>query len=108
MKTRGNELKILGQDIRRRRHLLKISQDELAHRSGLHRTYVTDVEQGNRNLTFFSLVALARGLGVTVSELTAGVGPFKGEERQGGTGGHFQSVNYKFSFPKGQDMMLFQ
>ena len=96
MKTRGNELKILAQTIRLRRHLLNISQDELADRSGLHRTYVCDVEQGNRNLTFFSLVAIARGLGVTVSQLTAGIGPSTQEEPEGGTVGTVKASTANF------------
>jgi hypothetical protein len=40
----------------------------------LHRTYISDVERGCRNLGFHSLMAIARGLGVTLSELTRDVG----------------------------------
>jgi len=69
----GNELSILGGNIRRRRYALNISQDELAARAGLHRTYICSVEQGARNLTFYSLLAIANGLGVTLLELMAGV-----------------------------------
>jgi len=70
----NNELVALGQEIRRLRQNHKMSQEELAFRSGLHRTYLSDVERGARNLTFASLLAIARGLGLTMSELTRSVG----------------------------------
>jgi|SRR5690349_18670272 transcriptional regulator with XRE-family HTH domain len=69
----NSELVGLGQKIRRLRQNRGISQEELAFRCGLHRTYVTDVEAGTRNLTFGSLLAIARGLGISVSELTRNV-----------------------------------
>ena len=65
-----NELVALGRNIRNARKILKISQEELAFRCELHRTYLSDIERGVRNLSFSSLVAIARGLGSTVSELT--------------------------------------
>ena len=70
MKT---ELRALGENIRRFRQTLKISQEELAARCELHRTYLSDVERGNRNLSFFSLLAVARGLGLSISELTRNI-----------------------------------
>ena len=82
--THGRELKILGENIRQRRRLLQVSQEQLADRSGLHRTYLSGVERGFRNLSFCSLVAIARGLQTTVSELAAGVGPYVAMEREAG------------------------
>jgi transcriptional regulator with XRE-family HTH domain len=76
-----NELELvrLGENIRRNRKNLKVSQEELASLCGLHRTYVCDIERGARNVSFCSLLKLARGLGTTISELTrdveSGVGP---------------------------------
>jgi transcriptional regulator with XRE-family HTH domain len=64
------ELLDLGQNIRRLRRSLKMSQEKLAEKSGLHRTYLSDVERGSRNPSFLTLLAVARGLGVTLSELT--------------------------------------
>ena len=63
------ELRALGAKVRRLRKALGISQEELAWRSKLHRTYLSDVERGARNLSTLSLVAIARGLQTTVSEL---------------------------------------
>lgn len=68
------DLLLLGVTIRRFRQGLHISQEELAERAGLHRTYLSDVERGNRNLSFLSLRSIARGLGITLSELTGGFG----------------------------------
>jgi CheY-like chemotaxis protein/DNA-binding XRE family transcriptional regulator len=55
------------------RQRLGISQEELAERSGLHRTYVTDVERGARNVTMESITKLARALNVPLAELFAKV-----------------------------------
>lgn len=63
--------KSLGVVIKRRREHLSLSQDQLAVRSDLHRTYVSDVERGARNLSFDSIYCLAKGLGVLPSLLFA-------------------------------------
>lgn len=74
MNVTNNEFGALGENIRRARRTRNISQEELAFRSGLHRTYLSDVERGARNPSFASLLAVARGLGSTVSELTRDIG----------------------------------
>lgn len=43
-------------------HVLGFSQEELAWRAGLNRTYVTDVERGSRNLSLSTLEKLAEAL----------------------------------------------
>lgn len=55
--------------VRARRHELGLSQEALAERAGLHRTYVGGVERGERNLTLTSIVRLARALDITPGEL---------------------------------------
>jgi len=55
------------------RHELGISQEELGFRCGLHRTYISDLERGLRNVSFGGLLAIARGLETTISELTRGI-----------------------------------
>lgn len=47
------------------------SQEELAERAGLHRTYVSGVERGVRNPTVTVLEKLARGLGVSMPDLVS-------------------------------------
>ena len=66
-------LDILGQRIRARRRELGMSQEGLAHESGLDRSYVGRVERGEHNLTFVSLVKLARAMKCDVATLTVGI-----------------------------------
>ena len=51
------------------RSRLGISQEELAGRAGLHRTYVCDVERGARNLSLESIEKLAHALQISVASL---------------------------------------
>jgi len=46
-----------------------ISQEELARAAGLHRTYVSSVERGERNVSFDNICALARAFGLPAAEL---------------------------------------
>lgn len=59
----------LGKVIRERRVALGMSQEELAEKAGLHRTYVSDVERGIRNLTVGALWFLSNGLGLRLQEI---------------------------------------
>ena len=56
--------RMFGRAIRARREALRISQEELADRAGLHRTYIGDVERGERNISLVNIVKLAKALGV--------------------------------------------
>lgn len=70
------ELKILlGNAIKSTRFALGISQEELALRAGLHRTYVSDIERGARNPSLESVEKLAGALELSLPMLfeTAGV-----------------------------------
>jgi len=60
---------LLGVAIKAQRASLGISQEELAYRAGLHRTYVSDVERGARNPSVESIEKLARALEISVSML---------------------------------------
>lgn len=55
---------ILSQNLRRLRAEKGLSQEELADRSGLDRTYISGVERGVRNPTVAVLGKIASGLGV--------------------------------------------
>ncbi len=63
----------LGKFIRTHRMALGMSQEELAARAGLHRTYVSDVERGIRNLTIGASTLLANGLGVKLKDMITAV-----------------------------------
>lgn len=58
-----------GATVRRLRFRLGISQEELAERANLHRTYIAGIEGGARNLTLKSIDKLARALQVSVATL---------------------------------------
>ena len=66
----GQDIRIrFGLAVRKRRSELNISQEELAGRCDLHRTYVADIERGSRNLSLFNIEKIAKGLGVSIGEL---------------------------------------
>jgi CheY-like chemotaxis protein/DNA-binding XRE family transcriptional regulator len=59
----------LGLAVRAYRQRLGITQEELAWRASMHRTYIADIERGARNVTLRSVVNLAKALEVTVGSL---------------------------------------
>jgi len=61
-----------------------ISQEELAERAGLHRTYVSDIERGARNVSLQSIEKLAGALEISVSTLFHTGPDGGGEGRRGG------------------------
>jgi len=61
--------KTLGHNIRRLRLATGLSQEELADRAGLHRTYISSVERGERNVSVDNIFLLARALGVEAADL---------------------------------------
>jgi CheY-like chemotaxis protein len=72
--TVGALRQLFGTAIKNKRSELGISQEELADRAGLHRTYVSDVERGARNLSLESIEKLAGALELSVSGLFAQAG----------------------------------
>ena len=58
-----------GSAVRSLRKGLAFTQEELAGRAGLHRTYVTNVERGVCNLSLESIAKLSRALGTSISSL---------------------------------------
>jgi CheY-like chemotaxis protein/DNA-binding XRE family transcriptional regulator len=61
--------KMFGATVRGWRNRLGISQEKLAERANLHRTYVSDVERGTRNVSLESIGRLARALEISISAL---------------------------------------
>lgn len=59
----------LARNLRRLRTRTGLSQEELAARAGLHRTYVSSVERGQRNISLKNIFLLARALGCDPKEL---------------------------------------
>jgi transcriptional regulator with XRE-family HTH domain len=56
-------------NIRRRRHLLGISQSALAERSGMSRRMIVGIESGEANISLSSLDRLAEALGMSFAEI---------------------------------------
>jgi transcriptional regulator with XRE-family HTH domain len=64
-----------GKRVRELRQARSLSQEELAFKTGLHRTYLGGIERGERNPSLKNIKAIAKALGVSLSEL------FRFEER---------------------------
>ena len=64
-----------GRRVRSRRHALGLTQEQIAERSGLHWTYVGQVERGERNLSLTNLLRIADSLDADPGELVAGLKP---------------------------------
>jgi transcriptional regulator with XRE-family HTH domain len=62
-----------GSAVKFRREELGLTQEDLADRAGIHRTYLSDVERGSRNLSLVNIERLAAALAVTMAELFAAV-----------------------------------
>ena len=60
---------VVAQNVRRLRTDRGLSQDELADRAQLHRTYVGAIERRERNITLDTLERLAKALGCTCADL---------------------------------------
>lgn len=65
--------KALGERVRRLRIAKKWTLENLAFRAGMHVTYLSSIEHGNRNPTLNVLVGIAKALSVTTSKLLEGV-----------------------------------
>ena len=58
-----------GSKLRAVRQKKGVSQEKLAELAGLHRTYVSSVERGKRNISLVNIERLAIALGVAMREL---------------------------------------
>lgn len=63
--------KALGKVLARYRAIAKISQEELADRAEIHRTYVSQIERGLKSPTLSVLLKISKSLNTTVSSLIA-------------------------------------
>ena len=65
----NRSLRTFGQAVRAQRERQNISQEELADRSGLHRTYIGGVERGERNIGLLNVLRIAKALKMSASDL---------------------------------------
>lgn len=66
------DLKRFGQRVRELRQAAGLSQEELAERCGLHRTYIGGIERGERNVGLLNVHAIATALRQPVESLFRG------------------------------------
>lgn len=67
----GKAVRVIRQD-------KKISQEELGDLCGLHRTYISDIELGKRNVSLENIDKIANALQVKKSELFIEVEQYEG------------------------------
>ncbi len=61
-----------GSRLRELRQLQCLTQEELAHLAGLNRTFIGDIERGEKNITLKSMDKLARALGIKLRDFLTG------------------------------------
>ncbi|MGG1950057.1 helix-turn-helix domain-containing protein [Ralstonia solanacearum] len=64
---------LLGARIREERKARGWTQEELADRAQMDRSYLGGVERGERNVTFTVLCEICQALGCDVGQITAGL-----------------------------------
>lgn len=69
MISKHNILNIFGENVKKYRHKLEISQEELADRAGLHRTYIGMIERAEKNITLVNMEKIATALQVKIEDL---------------------------------------
>ena len=69
MESEFSILNIFGKNVRKYRNQLNISQEELAYRAGLHRTYIGMIERAEKNITLINIEKIAKALNVKIENL---------------------------------------
>ena len=59
-----------GNKVREERLSLGLSQEELAARAGVHRTYVGMIERAEKNITLTNIEKIAKALKLSIDEIT--------------------------------------
>jgi transcriptional regulator with XRE-family HTH domain len=67
--VQSNPKDIFAHNVRTIRQQAGLSQEELAHRAELHRTYISSIERGERNVSLENIFAIAEALGVSPGDL---------------------------------------
>lgn len=68
-KAKSSLTKEFGQHLRLLRKQSGLSQEELAAKAKLHRTYISLIERGEQSVTLDTMVKIAGALGVSVKKL---------------------------------------
>ena len=59
-----------GQKVREERLKQKLSQEELAMKAGVHRTYIGMIERAEKNITLENIDKVSKALSISISDLT--------------------------------------
>jgi len=70
----GDILTVVGENIKYYRTKLGMTQEELAERANINRSYLASLERGRRNTTLKTVEMLAKALGVSISDLVSSSG----------------------------------
>ena len=62
-------LNVFGENVRNYRRKLDISQEELADKADLHRTYIGMIERAEKNITLVNIEKIANALEVKIEDL---------------------------------------
>ena len=62
-------LQKFGDKVREERHKLGLSQEELASRAGVHRTYIGMIERAEKNITLENIEKIATALKITLPDI---------------------------------------
>ena len=74
MQKRDPILRSFGQSVAKHRRAKGLSQEKLAEKADLDRTYLSDIERGVRNPGIKNVIVIAKALGITPADLLKGVG----------------------------------
>lgn len=61
-----------GKNVRKIRKEQGLSQEQLAFKADLHRTYIGMIERAEKNITLLNIVKIAKALGINITELFYG------------------------------------
>ena len=62
-------LKVFGKNLRNYRTSCNLSQEKFAELCGLHRTYISDIERGQRSISLGNIQKIADALGIDTYKL---------------------------------------
>ena len=62
-------LEKFGQKVREERQKQGLSQEELAAKAGVHRTYIGMIERAEKNITLLNIEKISKALDINISKL---------------------------------------
>ncbi len=68
-RAKGDIRERFGFAVKDRREALGLTQEEFAERAGIHRTYLSDIERGTRNVSLVNIERVAAALSLKIAEL---------------------------------------